>query len=148
MKCYFLDTGLLVSHAFDENALAAQDVHNRILADDIALNEGMLVENVVAQLFAAAGRKLYFYSNRTRKDKRDRMEVDFLLSRSKLDQAGNVRPVEVKSGRNATHRSLDKFVAKFGRYVEKPYLLWMKDRETRGGVDFLPIYMAPCLAET
>ena len=108
----------------------------------------MLVENVVAQLFAAAGRKLYFYSNRTRKDKRDRMEVDFLLSRSKLDQAGNVRPVEVKSGRNATHRSLDKFVAKFGRYVEKPYLLWMKDRETRGGVDFLPIYMAPCLAET
>ena len=38
--------------------------------------------------------------------------------------------------------------AQFGRYVEKPYLLWMKDREPRGGIDFLPIYMAPCLAET
>lgn len=148
MKCYFLDTGLLVSHAFDENALAAQDIHNRILADDIALNEGMLVENVVAQIFAACGRKLYFYSNRSREDKRDRMEIDFLLSRSRLDEARNVRPVEVKSGKKATHRSLDKFIAKFGRYVEKPYLLWMKDTETRGGVDFLPIYMAPCLAET
>ena len=72
---------------------------------------------------------------------------DFLLSRSRLDEARNVRPVEVKSGKKATHKSLDKFVAKFGRYVEKPYLLWMKDRETRNGVDFLPIYMAPCLAE-
>jgi hypothetical protein len=45
MKCYFLDTGLLVSHAFSENALVAVDIHKRILFDDIELNEGMLVEN-------------------------------------------------------------------------------------------------------
>ena len=35
MKCYFLDTGLLVSHSFDESELVAQDVHNRILTGDI-----------------------------------------------------------------------------------------------------------------
>ena len=64
-----------------------------------------------------------------------------------FDEARNVRPVEVKSGKKATHRSLDKFIAKFGHNVEKPYLLWMKDREKRSGIDFLPIYMAPCLAE-
>ena len=147
MKCYFLDTGLLVSHSFDESELVAQNVHNRILAGDIELNEGMLVENAVAQIFAACGRKLYFYSRRSREDSKKRMEIDFVLSRSKLDVAHNVIPIEVKSGKNASHRSLDKFVAKFTSYVSKPYLLWMKDRKTQAGVEYLPIYMAPCLAE-
>ena len=69
------------------------------------------------------------------------------FSRSKLDVANNVVPIEVKSGKNASHRSLDKFVAKFQSYVSKPYLLWMKDRKTQAGVEYLPIYMASCLAE-
>ena len=50
--------------------------------------------------------------------------------------------------RDASHKSLDKFVAKFPSYVAKPYLLWMKDRKTQAGVEYLPIYMAPCLAES
>ena len=147
MKCYFLDTGLLVSHSFDEGEMVAQNVHNRILTGDIELNEGMLVENVVAQMFAACGRKLYFYSRRSRENGKERMEIDFVLSRSKLDVAHNVFPIEVKSGKNASHRSLDKFVEKFRSYVAKPYLLWMKDRKTQDGIEYLPIYMAPCLAE-
>jgi len=147
MKCYFLDTGLLVSHSFDEGEMVAQNIHNRILTGDIELNEGMLVENVVAQMFAASGRKLYFYSRRSREDGRERMEIDFVLSRSKLDVAHNVFPIEVKSGKNASHRSLDKFVEKFRSYVARPYLLWMKDRKTKDGIEYLPIYMAPCLAE-
>ena len=64
-----------------------------------------------------------------------------------LDGAHNVVPVEVKSGKNASHKSLDKFVEKFSSYVDKPYLLWMKDRKEQAGVEYLPIYMAPCLAE-
>lgn len=147
MKCYFLDTGLLVSHAFDESELVSNAVHNRILAGDIELNEGMFVENVVAQILTAGGRKLYFYSRRSREESRNRMEIDFMLSRSKLDVAHNVIPIEVKSGKNASHRSLDKFVKKFTSYVDKPYLLWMKDRKTQDGVEYLPIYMAPCLSE-
>ena len=147
MKCYFFDTGLLVSHSFDEGELIAQNIHGRILTDDIELNEGMLVENVIAQIFAASGRKLYFYSRRSRDDRNSRMEIDFMLSRSKLDMAHNVFPIEVKSGKNATHRSLDKFVEKFPSYVAKPYLLWMKDRTTKSKVEYLPIYMSPCLTE-
>ena len=86
MKCYFLDTGLLVSHSFDEGEMVAQNIHNRILTGDIELNKGMLVENVVAQMFAACGRKLYFYSRRSREDGRERMEIDFVLARSKLER--------------------------------------------------------------
>lgn len=43
---------------------------------------------------------------------------------------------------------LDTFFAKFPSYVAKPYLLWMKDRKTQAGVEYLPIYMASCLAES
>ena len=50
-----MDTGLLVSHSFDEGEMVAQNIHNRILTGDIELNKGMLVENVVAQMFAACG---------------------------------------------------------------------------------------------
>ena len=127
MKCYFLDTGLLVSHAFDEGELSAADVHNRLLFDDIELNEGMLVENVVAQMLTAAGKKLYFYSNTCRDDVASRMEIDFLLSKSKLEGRNNVIPVEVKSGKRTTHRSLDKFRLKFPNYVDTPCLLSRRD---------------------
>lgn len=70
-----------------------------------------------------------------------------MFSRSKLDSAHNVIPIEVKSGKKASHKSLDKFVEKFSSYVNKPYLLWMKDRKIQDGVEYLPIYMTPCLAE-
>ena len=38
VKCYMGDTGLLVSHAFGENELAAKDIHNRLLLGNIELN--------------------------------------------------------------------------------------------------------------
>lgn len=145
MKCYFLDTGLLVSHAFGENALTAADIHKRILFDDIELNEGMLVENVVAQMLAASGHKLYFYSNRSRTEKDSRMEIDFLLTRKTLGERNNVIPIEVKSGKRITHRSLDKFRTKFANYVDTPCLLSRRDLEIKDGILHLPLYMAPLL---
>ena len=145
MKCYFLDTGLLVSHAFSENALVAADIHKRILFDDIELNEGMLVENVVAQMLSAAGHKLYFYSNSSRTDRDSRMEIDFLLARNTLGERNNVIPVEVKSGKRTTHRSLDKFRAKFANYVHTPCILSRRDLEIKDGILYLPLYMTPCL---
>ncbi len=147
MKCYFLDTGLLVSHAFNENALAAEDVHNRILFDDIELNEGMLVENVVAQMLTAAGQKLYFYSNRDREGAASRMEIDFLLSRSKLDETHNAIPIEVKSGVRISHRSLDKFRAKYADYVAESCLLSVHDLKVKDGITYLPLYMTPLLPD-
>ena len=43
LKGYMGDTGLLISHAFDENELASAEIHQRILFDKIELNEGMLM---------------------------------------------------------------------------------------------------------
>jgi len=145
LKCYLGDTGLLVSHAFDENELAAEDIHRRLLFDKIELNEGMLVENVVAQILAATGRTLHFYSVSDRNDAKNRMEIDFLIANTKVGRRKNISPVEVKSGKNYTTTSLAKFRDKFKSYLGTPYVLHTKDVEAKDGVVYLPLYMTPLL---
>ena len=78
LKCYMGDTGLLISHAFDENGLVSEEIYKKLLFDKLEVNKGMIVENIVAQMLAASGHKLYFYSNPSRDDKDARMEIDFL----------------------------------------------------------------------
>lgn len=63
VKCYLGDTGLLVSHAFDENELLEDEVYKQILAGKLEINEGMLYENAIAQMLVANGHKLYFYTH-------------------------------------------------------------------------------------
>ena len=147
LKCYLADTGLLVSMAFDESRLQAEDIHNRILSERIELNEGMLVENVVAQMLLAAGHRPYFYSNADRKDSANRMEIDFLLDKSTLTRRHNVSPVEVKSGTNVSHSSMDKFRAKFKLNLTEAYLLSERDLKVVGGITYLPLYMTPLLVD-
>ena len=65
VKCYMGDTGLLVSHAFDENELLEDEVYKQILAGKLQINEGMLYENAIAQMLVANGHKLYFYTHLT-----------------------------------------------------------------------------------
>lgn len=145
LKCYLADTGLLVSMAFDENRLLSEDIHNRILSERIELNEGMLVENAVAQMLLAAGHLPYFYSNADRKDAANRMEIDFLLDKSTLTRRHNVSPVEVKGGSNVSHSSLDKFRSKFKSNLAEPFLLSDRDLKVSDGITYLPLYMAPLL---
>ena len=45
LKCYLLDTGLLVSHTFSERVLVAEQIHSRILSKALEFNSGMMVEN-------------------------------------------------------------------------------------------------------
>ena len=93
IKCYFLDTGLLVSHAFSTNSLTAEDVHRHLLFDDLEFNQGMFAENVVSQQIVASGAPLYFFSRNERGNRAESMEIDFLLARSKLAAKNNVIPI-------------------------------------------------------
>lgn len=145
LKCYMGDTGLLISHAFDENQLAAEDVHRRLLFDKIEINEGMIVENVVAQMLTATGRKLHFYSINDPHDAERRMEIDFLIANTVVGRRKNITPIEVKSGRSYTLKSLTKFRAKYEAYLSAPYVLHAKDLEIKDGVTYLPLYMTPLL---
>lgn len=147
LKCYLGDTGLLVSLAFDESELASKDIVNRLLNDDIEFNEGMIVENVVAQMLRASGHKLYFYSKSDRDDASNRMEIDFLLAKSRTQPSHNISPIEVKSGRKYSTVSMDKFRAKYAPFLNEAFVLHKKDVQVRDGVSYLPLYMAPLLVK-
>lgn len=144
-KCYMADTGLLVSHAFDENELAAAEIHERIMSDDLSVNKGMLMENVVAQMLVSSGRKLYFYARSDANNRENRLEINFVIAKSRLAKKKNVTPIEIKSGKRTRYASLRKFIGKFSDYLDEPLLFHMKDIKVDEGVAHLPIYMASCI---
>ena len=140
LKLYMGDTGLLISHAFDENGLVEEEIYKKLLLGKLEVNEGMIFENVVAQMFAASGHKLYFYSNSSREDKNARMEIDFLITKKKATNRHNVSPIEVKSGKRYTYSSLRKFVSRFDEQLDIPYILHTSDYMEKEGIQFLPVY--------
>ena len=145
LKCYMGDTGLLISHAFDENGKVPVELYQKLLLNKLEINQGMIVENIVAQMLAASQRKLYFYSNSSRDDASERMEIDFLTAKSKLTARHNITPIEVKSSQRYTLSSLRKCVEKFGEYLTTPVVLHGADLKEENGVLFLPLYMAPLI---
>lgn len=144
LKCYMADTGLLISLAFDERGIVSDELYKKLLFGKLEVNEGMLVENIVAQMLKAAGHKLYFYSKNTNVTD-ERMEIDFLISKSTTTSRHNISPIEVKSGRKFSITSLRKCIAKYGNQLSTPYVLCDKDYKEQDGIVYLPLYMAPLL---
>ena len=52
--------------------------------DKLEVNQGMLVENIVAQMLKAAGHNLFFFSNSSRTSAEDRMGIDFLIAKQAI----------------------------------------------------------------
>ena len=142
VKAYMGDTGLLVSLAINENETIEHDVYNSILNDKLHMNEGMFMENVVAQILRANGHRLFFHSfyKSEDSDKKNRYEVDFLVRRGK-----KIDPIEVKSSGYSRYTSLDNFMKTHSKTLGQPYILYSKDLKKDGNVLFLPLYMAICL---
>lgn len=145
LKCYMADTGLLISHAFDENGIVSEKIYKKILFDKLEVNMGMIVENMVAQMLVASGHKLYFYSNPSREDKNARMEIDFLIAKDKISNRHNISPIEVKSSTRYTLTSLRKFVTKYKEQTHIPYVIHPNDFKEEDGIVYLPLYMTPML---
>lgn len=136
-KCYMADTGLLVTHSFMDDKFMDNELYRDILLDRLHVNEGMLMENIVAQELRAAGHKLYFYSRSDTDKRENNMEIDFLIR-----QKRKICPIEVKSGTYRKHSSLDKFRNKFKGKIGQAYILYTKDILIKENVIHLPIYMA------
>lgn len=140
VKCYLGDTGLLVSHAFDENELLEDEVYKQILAGKLQINEGMLYENVIAQMLVANGHKLYFYTHYNSEKHRNDMEIDFLISNnSKLKY--KMFPIEVKSGKQYTTTSLTRFREKYKNRIGESYIIHPKNYCIRDEIICIPPYM-------
>ena len=144
VKCYMGDTGLLLSHAFDENGIAEEQLYYQILNDKLSLNEGMLYENAIAQMLVANGHKLYFYTHYSEEKHRNDIEIDFIVSNnSKLKF--KIFPIEVKSSKKYTTTSLEKFVEKFKDRIGEAYVIHPKNLIVKDNVIGIPPYMTFCL---
>ena len=145
LKCYMADIGLLISHAFDENGIVSEEIYKRILFNKLETNLGMIIENIVAQMLAASGHKLYFYANPSRDDASSRMEIDFLIAKSRISNRHTISPIEVKSSKYYALSSLKKFRTKYAQQLHIPYVLHTGDVKQEEGITFLPLYMTPLL---
>ena len=141
LKCYMGDTGLLISLAFDEKGLVDEEIYKKILFNKLTFNEGMIMENIVAQMLTATGKKLYFYFNYDKQNSLNNMEIDFLIAKNKITSRHNISPIEVKSGKNYTFSSLNKFKNKYKEYLSTGYVLHIEDLKVDNDIVFLPIYM-------
>jgi predicted AAA+ superfamily ATPase len=135
-KLYMGDTGLLVSLAFQDKDYLSNDLYRAILLDKLHINEGMIMENIVAQTLRANGHRLYFYSRNDTENRENMMEIDFLINKNQ-----KICPIEVKSSFYRAHSSLDKFRKKYAKHLGDSYILYPKDVMVREGVIHLPLYM-------
>ena len=145
LKCYMADTGLLISHAFNLKTIMGNELYLKLALGKLEVNEGMLVENVVAQMLKASGHELFFYSNNSKDSAEDRMEIDFLVSKPVITNRHNISPIEVKSSNNYTITSLKKLRTKFAPMLAESYVLHPADVEVKDGIVYLPLFMASLL---
>ncbi len=135
-KCYMADTGLLVTLAFFDMPFVENELYKAVLFDKLEINEGMILENIVAQMLRRNGHKLYFYSRNDKNNRENHIEIDFLITKR-----NKISPIEVKSGNYRSHASLDKFKKKFASKLGKAYILYTKDLMVKDDIIHLPIYM-------
>ncbi|MCL1885582.1 MAG: AAA family ATPase [Dehalococcoidia bacterium] len=136
-KVFMADTGLLVTHAFRDNKYTDNELYRAILLDTLHVNEGMLMENIVAQILRYNGHSLFFFSRVDTFNRQNMMEIDFLIT-----VKNKICPVEVKSSVYKAHSSLDKFRRKYHGSIGDAYILYTGDVAIKDDVLHLPIYMA------
>ncbi len=141
-KMFMGDTGLLVSHILD-NGGDADKMYKSMIIDDLGINQGMVFENMVAQMLCANGHKLFFHEfeycpegNTSSKQ----YEVDFLTVKGK-----RLSPIEVKSSGYKSHKSFDYFKEKYQLKMNDRYIVYTKDLDQKEGVMYIPIYMTMLL---
>jgi hypothetical protein len=141
------DTGLLVSLAFADSDKTEENIYRFVLRGGIGINEGMLTENIVAQMLHASGHRLFFYSQSGKSEDEERLEIDFLIVQPYTNAAmkPRVSPLEVKSPKQYGTTSLDRFKKKLGRRIGKQYILHVKQLAVEGDRAYLPLYMGFCL---
>lgn len=144
VKCYMGDTGLLVSHAFNENEIVEEDLYRMLLLGRLSVNEGMFFENAIAQELTSKGHKLFFYTRYNEEKHRNDIEIDFLIS-NKSKTRYRVFPVEVKSTERYSTTSLERFSERYRERMGGAYVIHTKNLKVTEDIIYLPAYMVMCL---
>lgn len=94
-KIYMRDTGLLVS-------MLEEGTQKAIFEENLYINEGALLENVVAGEIATRYNKVMYF------ERKSKLEIDFILNLE-----GKVTAIEVKSGNNKQAKSLNSILKNY-----------------------------------
>ncbi len=138
-KLFLADTGLFVTLLFKDKEFTENAIYEKLLSDKLGVNLGYLYENVVAQMLAANGHALYYYTFLNEKSNHN-YEIDFLLSKK-----NKICPIEVKSSGYNTHKSLDVFSEKYSDRILEKYMVYTKDLKKDEDVLMIPVYLVPFL---
>ena len=130
-----IDTGLLITLAFKDRPILENELCKHILLDRLQVNEGMLIENLVAQCLRSNGHRAYFYLERNPATRKKTLEADFLIRR-------NERTVPIWVDSSSRISSLERFKEMFGKRIGDGIVLHQGDLKREGGVAYLPYYMA------
>lgn len=120
-KVYMRDTGLLVSMLEDGS-------QRDIINGNLGIYKGAIYENIIADIFAKQGRKLYYF------EKDSKLEIDFIIRYKDKATA-----VEVKSAANRRAKSLKSVMENHG--VEQGIKLSGNNVGVADRVLTLPLYM-------
>ena len=138
-KLYMGDTGLLVTQVMKNRDDSDEDLYKSLIVGNLGINQGMILENMVAQMLRASGHGLYFheYLYRPEGTSRDKKyEIDFMTVKKK-----KICPIEVKSSGYTSHKSFDYLIRKYQLKMEDRYIIYTKDLKYQDGILYLPIYM-------
>ena len=136
-KLFVCDTGLFVTLMFKDKDFTENTIYEKLLNDKLSANLGYLYENVVAQILAAKGDNLFYYTFPSESG-RHNFEIDFLLARK-----NKICPLEVKSSNYKTHNSIDKFFEKYSSRIANKYLIYTNDFAKDADTICVPVYMTP-----
>lgn len=138
-KLYMGDTGLLVSQIMKYRDETDEDLYKALIIDDLGINQGMILENMVAQMLRASGHELYFHEYLYKpegNEKEKKYEIDFLTVKKK-----KICPIEVKSSNYKSHKSFDYLIKKYQLKMQDRYIIYTKDLKFEEGITYIPIYM-------
>ena len=138
-KLYLSDTGLFVTLMFIDRPVIENDVYAKLLSDKLPANLGYLYENLIAQMIAASGRELYYYTW-DKKGSTHYYEIDFLIS-----EGSKINAFEIKSSGTGNHESILEFSKKYSKNVHNIYLLSQKDVGKEKELFLKPFYLMPFL---
>jgi hypothetical protein len=120
-----------------------EDLYKALIFGHLGINQGMLMENMVAQMLRASGHLLFFHEffyQENADAKAQKYEIDFLTVRKK-----KICPIEVKSSGYRVHRSFDCMARKYPIKMQDKYIIYTKDLKYEDGICYIPIYMTGCL---
>ncbi len=139
-KMYLGGTGLLIDLAFADGSYFDNEYYNAILFDKLHVNEGMFIENVVAQCLVANGHKLRYHTKVDKNLKKTIREIDFIVRKK-----NKIVPIEVKTSDNFTLKSILDFKKVYSDKVVNCIVLSNSDIRIENGITYLPYFMASVL---